>query len=156
MAISRLHCSIGAFAGLLTISIVVSGLASAGAQESGTLTVLVVGLEHGRGQVGCSLFSSDEGWPSDREEALEGMWAPIREGSARCVFRNVRRGTYAVGVIHDEDGNGELNSTFVGRPLEGWGVSNDVPPRRFGAPRFDPASFEFDGTRKRLRVRLRY
>lgn len=126
------------------------------AQDSGTIVVIVTQLEHGRGQVGCSLFASDEGWPSDREEAREGQWAPIRDGRARCVFENVPAGTYAVGAFHDEDGNGELNSSIVGRPREGWGVSNNVPPRTFGAPRFAPSSFDFDGTRKTLRIRLRY
>lgn len=124
--------------------------------QTGTIVVIATGLEHGRGQVGCSLFASSEGWPSDREEAREGQWAPIRNQRARCVFENVPAGTYAVGVFHDEDNNGELNSTLVGRPREGWGVSNNVPPRTFGAPRFAPSSFEFDGTRKTLRVRLRY
>ncbi len=65
-------------------------------------------------------------------------------------------GTYAVGVFHDEDNDGEMDTSIVGRPREGWGVSNDVPPRRFGAPEFAPSSFEFDGTRKTIRVTLRY
>lgn len=140
----------------LILSFLLSATLVASAQSVGTLTVVVTGLEDDEGRVACSLFGSDEGWPSEREHARAGQWARIESRQARCVFRDVPAGTYAVGVFHDEDGDGEMDTSIVGRPQEGWGVSNDVPPRRFGAPHFAPSSFEFDGSRKTIRVTLRY
>lgn len=138
------------------LSLLLSTPFVASAQSAGTLTVVVTGLEGNEGRVACSLFASEEGWPSDREHARAGQWAPIVDRQARCVFRDVPSGTYAVGVFHDEDGDGEMDTSIVGRPQEGWGVSNDAPPRRFGAPHFAPSSFALDGTRKTIRVTLRY
>jgi uncharacterized protein (DUF2141 family) len=49
-------------------------------------------------------------------------------------------GTYAVAVVHDEDGDGRLDARFLGIPKEGIGASNDAQGR-FGPARFDAARF---------------
>ncbi len=48
-------------------------------------------------------------------------------------------GTYAAAVHHDANGNGRMDSNFVGIPKEGYGVSNDARSR-FRAPRFSEAA----------------
>ena len=63
-------------------------------------------------------------------------------------------GDYALAVIHDENGNGRLD-TFAGIPREGYGFSRN-PAVRFGPPRFAAARFTLDGREKAERVTVRY
>lgn len=63
-------------------------------------------------------------------------------------------GDYALAVIHDENGNGKLD-TIVGIPREGYGFSRNAPVR-FGPPRFAAARFTVEGTETSERVTMRY
>ena len=47
-----------------------------------------------------------------------------RPAASRC--RGWRTGDYALAVIHDENGNGQLD-TFAGIPREGYGFSRNAP-----------------------------
>jgi uncharacterized protein (DUF2141 family) len=66
----------------------------------------------------------------------------------------MKAGAYAIAVVHDADENGELNTSFVGRPKEWWGVSNNAPAHRFGPPKFEEAKFQYEGGKKTLKVKL--
>lgn len=63
-------------------------------------------------------------------------------------------GDYAIAIIHDENGNGRLD-TFAGIPREGVGFSRN-PAIRFGAPSFQSARFEIGGSPVRQEVKVRY
>jgi len=69
-------------------------------------------------------------------------------------FVGVPDGSYALSIIHDENGNGKLD-TFVKIPREGFGFSGN-PPIRFGPPRFDEALFNLSAERNLQEVRVRY
>lgn len=68
-------------------------------------------------------------------------------------FSHLTSGTYALSIIHDENGNGKLD-TFVAIPREGFGFSGN-PPMSFGPPKFGEASFTLvpDGNLQVVRVR---
>jgi uncharacterized protein (DUF2141 family) len=63
-------------------------------------------------------------------------------------------GDYAIAIIHDENGNGKLD-TFAGVPREGVGFSRN-PPIRFGAPSFQSARFTIAGSPVRQDVKVKY
>lgn len=63
-------------------------------------------------------------------------------------------GGYAIAIIHDENGNGKLD-TFAGIPREGIGFSRN-PVLRFGPPSFRSAEFMVSGAPVRQEIRLRY
>lgn len=63
-------------------------------------------------------------------------------------------GEYGLAVIHDENGNGKLD-TFAGIPREGVGFSRN-PPIRFGAPSFRSALFAVSGSAVRQEVKVKY
>jgi uncharacterized protein (DUF2141 family) len=56
-----------------------------------------------------------------------------------CFFSPVQpgRGT----PVHDENGNRKVDTTFVGMPVEQWGVSNKTSPA-LRAPRFGGDAFK--------------
>jgi uncharacterized protein (DUF2141 family) len=117
--------------------------------------VEIVGLRSSQGQVLCSLFSSAQGFPGERDRASALARSTISDGRALCAFSGPVPSTYAVALFHDENANGKLDRGFLGIPLEGVGASNDAPAR-FGPPEFDAASFRFSGGRLDLKITVHY
>lgn len=113
------------------------------ALHAAEVVVQVRGAASDAGSVGCSLFSSAQGFPMDSRSARQ-LWVPVAQGSALCRFEDVAPGTYAISVGHDLNGNRRVDTNFLGIPTEGWGVSNNVVPS-LRAPRFEEAAFKVEG-----------
>lgn len=61
-------------------------------------------------------------------------------------------GTYALRVMHDVNGNGELDTNFVGIPNEPWAFSNNATGN-FGPPTWEDVKFTVEGdTTQALRL----
>jgi len=118
------------------------------------IVVEVSGLKTDDGQIGCAIFSREEGFPDEIEKADKQVLVKSKEKKATCTFNGWKPGTYAISVMHDIDMSGELNTSFVGKPKEPWGVSNNAPAQRFGPPVFNDCKFKYDGGKKTLKVKL--
>jgi uncharacterized protein (DUF2141 family) len=143
------------------IALVAFALSSPAAAEEETaspptvLTVDISNIQNEKGQIGCSLFSKEEGFPTKAAKADATIFVKSKAGKATCAFEDLKPGKYAVSVMHDEDKDGELKTSMVGRPKEWWGVSNNVPPERFGPPKYEVALFSYTGDAKTIKVKLR-
>jgi uncharacterized protein (DUF2141 family) len=122
---------------------------------AGSIAVQLGGLRSDQGKVGCQLFHSKEGFPGDPKRADASVWCDIRDKKSRCEFPGVAAGRYAVACIHDENGNGKLDTGLFGIPKEGVAASNDARGH-MGPPAFDDAAFAFDGTAKTLQLAMQY
>ena len=69
-------------------------------------------------------------------------------------FGDLGPGTYAISAMHDENGNGRLD-TFLGIPREGFGFSRN-PRIGFGPPRFDQVRFQVGAQGGSQMIRFRY
>lgn len=78
----------------------------------------------------------------------------VAAGEAPVALGDVAPGDYAIAIIHDENGNGRLD-TFAGIPREGVGFSRN-PAIRFGAPSFRSARFTIAGAAVRQDIRVKY
>ncbi len=78
----------------------------------------------------------------------------VRAGVKAVRFTGVGPGQYALAVLHDENGNGKLD-TWVGIPREGFGFSEN-PKILFGPPRFNQVRFGIAGGFTRQTVRMQY
>ncbi len=119
-----------------------------------SIEVALVGVEAERaGTLGCALWDGSEGWPTEDAQALARV--VVEPAEARCVFRDIEPGRYAVSVLHDEDGDGRLAKNLLGIPREGWGTTNDrtFP---FRGPTFDESVVDFTPDRASVRVSLHY
>ena len=106
---------------------------------AGDLTVDVHGIRAQRGLLKIAVV--------DSKEAFEGAAAPIQSDgapaqseTAKFEFKNLKPGSYAVMITHDENGNGKLDSNLMGMPLEGFGFSNN--PRVMRKPTWEETRFE--------------
>ena len=63
-------------------------------------------------------------------------------------------GTYAIAAVHDENGNGKLDTVLM-MPHEGFGFSRN-PAIRFGPPKFKNASFAVGTEVVTQKVKMKY
>lgn len=107
------------------------------ALSAGELVVVVNGASDGKGEIGCAVYRSAEGFPMNRAKAVARVW--VKAGSpVECRFADLPPGELAVAVSHDLNGNRETDKNLFGIPKEPWGVSNNVRPG-MRAPRFEEA-----------------
>lgn len=116
----------------------------------------VLNIRNSTGAVACALFESPLGFPTDfMHVATHIVVIKVRDTQARCDFEDIAPGTYSLGVIHDENMNGKLDTNGLGIPTEGYGFSNDASAV-LGPPSFSAASFQYDGRSLSLTIGLRY
>jgi uncharacterized protein (DUF2141 family) len=103
------------------------------------LRMEVRGLDASTGSVLCTLYADPEVWLADPGWVSVVSAAPS-DGRATCDFGPRPPGRYAVSFIHDLDGDGDMDTNWLGLPKEPWGFSMD-PKVTFGPPTFDSAAF---------------
>lgn len=116
------------------------------AARAADLAVTVEGVRNSTGVVYVCLWSEALTYPDCAKSVPRARRAiPPEGGTARTVFDGLAPGVYAISVLHDENGNGVMDTSILGIPREGFGFSN-VPrltaPR---APTFEEASFRLAG-----------
>jgi len=129
------------------------GSVAMAATGGNTVTVRVSTFRSLKGSLRCRLFSRPDGFPGKPPFEAETSVA-VSARTMTCSFTSVAHGTHAVALFHDENGDGKLDTNFMGIPREGVGVSNNKF-RSLGPPSWDDAKFTVDGDVV-LDVALRY
>jgi uncharacterized protein (DUF2141 family) len=148
----RIELAALAVAGSLLLAVSTS---SADPPATGVLTVRLTSLRSSDGQVGCMIYGSAKGFPTDSSAALQRRWCAVANATSTCAFDPVPAGTYAVACFHDENKNGRLDTGLFGIPREGTVVSNHAKGF-MGPPTFDKAKFRFSGAASELQLRMGY
>jgi len=109
--------------------------------STAALKIVIEGVSSNEGVVVVALLDSAEQYAAGDQMYRSNAKVPIQQGRAVVTFGDVPFGDYALKVFHDENGNGELDTNWVGFPKEGFGFSNDAMGQ-FGPPTFEEAAFE--------------
>jgi uncharacterized protein (DUF2141 family) len=125
---------------------------AAASATAAQLTVNVRGLRNTDGGVVAYLHASESTFPRKFGQAAKTARRKALDSSAITLrFDDVAPGTYALVVVHDENGNGKLDKNVVGFPKEGIGASNVAK----GRPSWAKAKFEVSEDRS-VRVTMQY
>lgn len=124
--------------------------------QLGSLHVVVEGIKNAKGQVKIGLEKSADEFDKGplHEARYRGETVVSKEGKIEVHFRDVPYGSYAIKSFHDEDGNGQLNTNFMGIPTEDYGFSNNARGT-MGPAKFQDARFELDAQEKTITIRLK-
>jgi uncharacterized protein (DUF2141 family) len=133
--------------GVLTLALSAGAFASAG-----TLEIEITDIRSTEGQLMVAVHGSAEGWDGKAPPVAAQLHAPTGD-SAVLSFEGLAPGSYAVQVMHDQNGNGELDSNFMGMPIEGYGFSNN--PEVMRKATFEEARIELVEGSTRIQLRLR-
>lgn len=123
--------------------------------QANVLVVEVRGLRNDKGYAMAALYDRAEGFPSDRHAACRWGKVRVEDRPVQIRFADLAPGTYAVGLIHDENGNGHMDRNAIGIPKEGFGLSG-YDEIALAFPKFARASFEFRGGEQSVGVRVHY
>jgi uncharacterized protein (DUF2141 family) len=118
-----------------------------------TLDVSVTGLRNAKGKIQLCLTANPKAFPDCSKDANARKLTVSAANAAAIRFDAVKPGTYALSLIHDENGNGKLD-TALAIPKEGFGFSRN-PKIAFGPPSFKAASFAFSGDASQS-VKMKY
>ncbi len=142
----------------LLIAACASGLhAAEPAGRSAILKVRVDGLRSTRGKILAYVWNQGDGFPSEKQKTLAIAEVAIRGGQAEVdVEVPASEKRLAISVMHDENGNGKMDSNVLGIPLEGYATSNNVPHSMIGPPRYKDAEFEMQGTPAVVQITMLY
>jgi uncharacterized protein (DUF2141 family) len=149
----RLHSRrLAAGAALLALSVVCS--ARAERPDSGAvLRIRMSGFRSDRGRAMVALFAGPAGFPVQTGRAFRSAWATIRGGQALVVLDRLPAATYALAILHDENGNGKMDTDWLGRPREGRGASNNA---RGAPPKFEAARFVLGSPQREVSITVVY
>jgi uncharacterized protein (DUF2141 family) len=136
-----------------TVIAVILGSVTMAAAGGNIVTVRVSTFRSLKGSLRCRLFSRPDGFPGKPPFEAETS-VTVSARTMTCSFTSVAPGIHAVAVFHDENGDGKLDTNFLGIPREGVGVSNNNF-RSVGPPSWDDAKFTVNGNLA-LNVTLRY
>ena len=119
-------------------------------QNTGTLTVIVSGLENNKGTVHLGLYNSRENYEG-KGKPFRGKIGKIENGKAVFTFDSLSYGEYAIKVYHDENSNGKIDKNFLGIPTESYGFSNNASGT-FGPADYDDAKFKFNQNKMTMEI----
>lgn len=149
----------------LAVAVIATFACGAGAQaaercegQSGggavKLTVETTSLRAAQGEVATTVYPDDVRKFLARGGKLARVRTPAVSPITRACFW-LPPGHYAVAVYHDQDGDHDFARDALGRPVEGFGFSNDAPAR-LGLPAFADVRFHLPPGGRTIRVKMRY
>lgn len=136
---------IGAPAQAGELKVVIDDIAS----SSGTV---VVGLYDRASTYESAIREPSSGSVNGRRR-LVGVALKAAAGTQSVVFTDLKPGTYAVIVFHDENDNGKLDKNFLGIPTEAYGFSN-AAAGSWRAPDFNDAAIVVGRENRLIRISL--
>ena len=104
------------------------------------LTVEINELKNNTGKIMFQLFD-------ENEKIISREIGNIENKKCVIIVKGLKPGKYAVRYYHDENQSMEMETNFVGKPLEGYGFSNNVTAK-FGPPAFEKWLFELKNDMK--------
>jgi uncharacterized protein (DUF2141 family) len=129
-----------------------SALSLSAQADAATLTVEISGIEVATGILSAKVAANVDQHDNESKPVAGRRIHVSEKGTVTIHFSDLAPGKYAVSVMHDENGNGKLDSNILGIPKEGYGFSNN--PRVMRKPTFDEASIELGASDQSIRIVL--
>ena len=118
-------------------------LGAAASAPPASVDVSVSGLRSTKGQILVCLTTSPRAFPDCSKDKASVRMAIKAADAANFAIPAPANGTYAIAIVHDENGNNRMDKMLF-LPREGFGFSRN-PAITTGPPSFKAASFAVTG-----------
>ncbi|MEM7466097.1 MAG: DUF2141 domain-containing protein [Pseudomonadota bacterium] len=118
------------------------------------IVVTVTGLKSATGNIIARLHADPESFPMDPSKGVAEISVPITDKTTTFTLEDIDPGTYALAVVHDENGNNKLDFNRLSIPKEPVGFSNNAKGF-MGPPKFKKAQFSVEKDDVALNVRVK-
>jgi len=119
-------------------------------QEQCNLKVKVHNIQDVKGSLKLAIYDREDHFLKD---AVTWGDTLIIDNIASFTFYDLKEGTYAVSIFHDENDNGKLDANFIGIPSEPYAFSNNAKGK-FGPPSFEDCQIEVKRGEKEITIKL--
>ena len=111
-----------------------------------TLTITIADIRESEGRLMIQVANSEKGFEFSEDSAAPPPVAisQLAEAGEMTFEVTLPPGVYGARVLHDLNGNGKVDSNFVGMPKEPWAFSNNATGR-LGPAKWQDAKFEISG-----------
>jgi uncharacterized protein (DUF2141 family) len=116
------------------------------------LTVTIQNLKNIKGDILIGLYDNESNFP---RKVATGQVVKVTEQQMRVTFQDIKPGSYAVSVLHDENQNKDMDQGTLGIPIEGFGFSNNAKGF-MGPPSFRKASFRVPEGDSAITITMKY
>ncbi|MEK6152626.1 DUF2141 domain-containing protein [Flavobacteriaceae bacterium 3-367] len=111
-----------------------------------TLSVAVNKVGCNSGEVSVAVYTEADGFLKF-EKVYRNNSVQATKGITEVTIKDLPNGMYAVAVFHDKNGNGQLDTNWLGIPKEDVGFSK-AKMKMFGPPSFKECCFELNSDTK--------
>lgn len=119
-----------------------------------TLDVSIHGLRSMKGNVLVCVTANPKFFPDCSKDPKSHRAKVAANNAVNVSFPGLTKGTYAVALIHDENGNSKMDMAIF-LPKEGFGFSRN-PAVVTGPPKFKAAAFQIDADEVNQKVKMKY
>ena len=130
----------------LFLALVTSAAFAPALVSAETLTITIADIRESEGRLMIQVANSEKGFEFSEDSAAPPPVAisQLAEAGEMTFEVTLPPGIYGARVLHDLNGNGEMDSNFVGMPKEPWAFSNNATGRLRPA-KWQDAKFEISG-----------
>ena len=130
----------------LFLALVTSAAFAPALVSAETLTITIADIRESEGRLMIQVANSEKGFEFSEDSAAPPPVAisQLAEAGEMTFEVTLPPGVYGARVLHDLNGNGEMDSNFVGMPKEPWAFSNNATGR-LGPAKWQDAKFEISG-----------
>jgi len=140
---------------LACLSLAIGALAAEPATQPklAHLVIHTTDLRDHDGQLIFGVFKSPDGFPKAAKKSVN--WQ-VKPATSDGVFEtDLPPGVYGASILHDENGNGDMDFNLAGVPKEGCGVTNNPKPK-LRAATFKEATFTLPPDGATLTISMQY
>lgn len=121
----------------------------------GTLTVHITDIRNQHGEIRLGFFTDQQSFSDEKPRYIKILSKKsMQAGSLTFVTDDIPKGRYGIALLDDENRNGVMDYRFL-LPVEGFGFSGYYH-KGLRKPSFERFAFNWDGTQKRVTIRVRY
>lgn len=115
------------------------------------LSVSVEGVKTSNGKISVAVYNRSEGFLKF-DKVFKSDSTKAKKGVTLIAIEDLPEGEYALAIFHDENGNDELDTNWLGIPKESIGFSR-AKMRTFGPPSFRDCALKIE-TDSEIRITL--
>jgi uncharacterized protein (DUF2141 family) len=125
------------------------------ASHASELVLIIDGFQSDDGYAMVALVNSQKTFIARKggPDPYKAARIKIKNGNAKSIFKSLPHDEYAIKVFHDENNNQNLDTGFLGIPLEDYGFSNNAKGA-FGPPSYDAAKFIINTEKQAIHIHM--
>ena len=124
--------------------------------DSDFVFIEIKNLKNTQGQICILVFSEEKGYPEDFNLAFKSKIISASKISKPILLEDLPKGNFVITILHDENSNNVMDKNIFGKPVEGYGVSNNPPANTFGPPDFDRGIIQQNIGHQNLEIHIKY